>query len=482
MPKYLITVSGEIPLRSHRTRPRFYQRLIDNIEDAVEREGGKLIKSEILEAKILLESDREVGVLLAHIFGVHRVGRVLEYEFRDLKDLAEWVAKSSIERVRGKKFAVRVKRSGKHSFTSIDVAREVGSLLKPYSTGVDLENPEIVVEVEVRGNKVFLYEDSLRGPGGLPIGVEGWALVLFSGGFDSPVASWFTAKRGVFVDFLHFILGSTESTYYAFKIAQELACRWLYGYRPKFLIVDFRDVVAEVSKKVDWSYRQIALRALMYIAASKLAEKLNYDVLVTGESIGQTSSQTLRNLSSIERAVNLSKPILRPLIGFDKEEIIEYSRRIGLYDLSSRVFEACAIAPTRVATSASREDVLRELEKIDLNVLYKVLEAVRVYDLLASKPEVVVPESDLEIDFIPEDALVIDMRNPDSRRIKPIENATPMEEVVWSTIPRDKVIVLICKTGSASLLMAKTLREKGFKAYSYRGGALAYFKKACRVQ
>jgi len=482
LPKYLVTVSGEIPLRSHRTRPRFYRRLIENIEDAVEREGGKLIKSEILEAKILLESDREVGALLAHIFGVHRVGRVLEYEFRDLKDLAEWVARNSIERVRGKKFAVRVKRSGKHSFTSIDVACEVGSMLKPYSTGVDLENPEIVVEVEVRGNKVFLYEDSLRGPGGLPIGVEGYALVLFSGGFDSPVASWFTAKRGVFVDFLHFILGSTESTYYAFKVAQELASRWLYGYRPKFLIVDFRDVVAEVSKKVDWSYRQIALRALMYMAASKLAEKLNYDVLVTGESIGQASSQTLRNLSSIERAVNLSKPVLRPLIGFDKDEIIEYSRRIGLYDLSSRVLEACAIAPTKVVTSTSREDVLRELEKIDLNVLYKALEAVRVHDLLSSKPEVVVPESDLEIDFIPEDALVIDMRDPESRRIKPIEKAIPMEEVVWETIPRDKVIVLICKTGSSSLLMAKTLREKGFRAYSYRGGALAYFKKACRVK
>jgi len=157
-------VTGEIPLRSSRTRPRFYKVLIDNIRDAVERVGGRVNTIEILEAKILLDVDREVEEVLTRVFGVYRVGRVLEYEFRDLKDLAEWVASKAASYVQGKKFAVRVKRSGQHDFTSLDVAREVGALLKPFSKGVDLENPEVEVSLEVRGSRVFLYLDTATRP------------------------------------------------------------------------------------------------------------------------------------------------------------------------------------------------------------------------------------------------------------------------------------------------------------------------------
>jgi len=164
---------------------------------------------------------------------------------------------------------VRVKRSGQHKFTSLDVARKVGELLKPYSAGVDLENPEVTVELEVRGSVAYLYTRTIRGPGGLPVGVEGKALVLFSGGFDSPVAAWFTAKRGVKVDFLHYYMGSTLSTYYAFQVAKELAFKWLYGYQPVFILVDFTDIISEISRKVEWSYRQVVLRAVMYSVAEK---------------------------------------------------------------------------------------------------------------------------------------------------------------------------------------------------------------------
>ncbi|MEM4869330.1 MAG: THUMP domain-containing protein [Desulfurococcaceae archaeon] len=467
---YMVTVSGELPLRSSRTRPRFYRKLVENIRDALARSGIQVLNVEIENAKIVLSTDKDALNTLAQVFGVYRVGRVLSYEFRDLVDLAHWIAENARDMVAGRKFAVRVKRSGVHSFTSVDVAREAGSLLKPYSAGVDLENPDVVVEVEVRGSRAYLYRESTRGPRGLPTGVQGSALVLFSGGFDSPVAAWLTAKRGVYVDFLHFIMGSTQSSYYAYLVARELSWRWLHGYRPLFILVDFRDVVSEVVKKVDRTYRQVVLRALMYSAGLKIAENRGYSALVTGESIGQASSQTLVNIASIEAVVKPSKPILRPLLGYDKEEIVEFSRRIGLYDFSSKVAEMCAVAPTRATTRASPEEISEQLSRVDSSLIDRAVSSMRVVDVLSTSPEDAVLGDELEVDFIPENALVVDARSSRKESEKPIPGSILLSELDYSKLPRDRVIVLVCETGSISLLLARELREKGFKAYSLRGG------------
>lgn len=476
LPRYLVTVAGEIPLRSNRTRPRFYRVLIENIKDAVERAGGRVVEIRIIDAKILLETNVDVEHTVARVFGVHKVGKVLEYEFRDLKELANWVSEHSRSIVQGKTFAVRVKRSGSHSFTSLDVAREIGSILKPYSAGVNLENPDVTINLEVRGSKAYLYLDSTKGPGGIPIGVEGSALVLFSGGYDSPVAAWLAAKRGIKIDFLHFLMGSTQSSYYAFNVAKFLASNWLYGYRPRFILVDLRDLILEITKKVEWRLRQVILRAVMYTIASKIADEIGYDALITGESIGQASSQTLKNLLAIEKAVKSTRIILRPLLGFDKEEIISLSRRIGLYDLSSKVTEACAIAPTRVETAASVKEVEEELGKIDLTVINKVLSTYKVFDLLKTTPGEIIPLDEIEIDFIPEEALVIDMRSENERQSKPVPNAIPIGSIDIKKLSKDKIIVLICETGSKSYFLARALREDGFKAYSLKGGVRGYCK------
>lgn len=476
LPNYLVTVSGEAILKSSRSRPKFFNALIRNISDAVSRAGGRVISIDVVEAKIHLVTDVDAIDAISRVFGVYRVGRVLVYEFRDLSDLTRWVAENSKDVVVGRRFAVRVKRSGVHSFTSIDVAREVGALLKPFSSGVDLDNPEVVVEVEVRGSKAFLYRDSVKGPGGLPTGVEGRALVLFSGGFDSPVAAWYTARRGVEIGFLHFILGPLESTYNAFVVAKKLSFDWLYGYRPKFIAIDFRDVVKEIVEKVDWSYRQVVLRALMYLAASKIVEELGYDAIVTGESLGQASSQTLKNIAAIESCIRMSKPILRPLISFDKEEIIELSRRLGLYELSSKVVEACAIAPSKVVTAATSDGLSKRLGSIDMKVVEEALKKRIIVSVLEARSEDVIPETDIEIDFIPSNALIIDARKETGVGELPIGNAIPLNKVDFSSIPPDKPIIIICDTGGLSYIIAKELREKGFKAYSLRGGA-----KACKV-
>lgn len=476
MPEYLVTVTGELPLRSKRTRPRFYRALLENLRDAIHREGAQVLGYKVVEAKVFIATDKDVISRIAKVFGVCKVGRVLRCEFRDLVELVHWIYGNARDIVAGKKFAIRVKRSGVHPFTSIDVAREAGTLLKPVSAGVDLENPDAIVEVEVRGWTAYLYRETLRGPGGLPTGVEGKALVLFSGGFDSPIAAWMAAKRGIQVEFLHYVLGSLQPSYYAFLVAKELASKWLYGYKPKFISVDFRDIVAEITKKVEWSLRQVVLRALMYIIASKIASLGGYDSIVTGESVGQASSQTLRNLSAIERAVKPSTPILRPLLGLDKEEIINISRRIGLYELSLKVAEACTIAPSRVATSSTPEEVLQQLANIDHSLVESVLSRAKIISVLDATPMEVFPRDEIEIDFIPEGAIVVDIRSDSEKARKPIPGAVPIGDIDLSKVPSSAVVVIVCDTGSASYVLARTLREQGIRAYSLKGGVKGYHR------
>lgn len=474
LPSYLVTVTGEMPLRSSRTRPRFYKVLVENIIDALRRNGIRILSKRLVNAKIFIETDRDALEIITRVFGVYKAGKVLVFQFKDIDDLSSWVYEKARNMVLGKKFAVRVKRSGKHTFTSIDIARKVGALLKPHSAGVDLENFDVLIELEVRDSKIFLYEKKMEGPGGLPMGVEGKGLVLFSGGFDSPVAAWFSAKRGILVDFLHFIMGSIRPSYFAFIVAKNLASNWFFGYTPRFIVMDFRSIVTEVVKKVDWSYRQVALRALMYLVASKVASQLDYDVIITGESIGQASSQTLKNISAIERAVKPEVPILRPLLGFDKEEIIDYSRKIGLYELSSKVAEACVIAPHRVVTTSSPEEVLSQVQRIDLSIVDRAISNIRILDLLGSKPEDVIAPDEVEIDFIPSGAIILDLRSEIERMEKPIPGALPYHEIEPEKLPRDSVLVLVCETGNVSYMMAKMLRDLGIKAYSLKGGTKGF--------
>jgi len=474
LPTYLITVAGEIPLRSKKTRSRLYYRLIDNIRRRLARRNITLQVAKVIDAKILVETQVEALQELSRVFGVHRVSEVQVLEFRDLGELAKEIASRTIEHVRDRKFAVRVKRSGRHGFTSLDVAREVGALLKPYSKGVDLENPDIEVEVEVRGNKAYLYNNVAMGPGGLPLGSSGRALVLFSGSFDSPVAAWMIAKRGVEVDFLHYVMGSSEVSRQAFSVARKLSEEWLSSYNPRFITVDFTPLIAEIEERIEWSYRQVVLRALMYMVADKIATELGYNTIVTGEALSQASSQTLANLVAVESAVSPRSIILRPLIGFDKEEIIEYSRRIGLYDYSSRVAETCAIAPTHVVTRISSEKLKSLIERLDVRLVERMAGEYRVVDVFSASPEEAVPGYSEEIDSIPGDSIIIDVRSYEEYKRDALPGAIHLSMVDFNNLPRDKPVVLYCTTGGISLLLARELRGKGFKAYSLRGGLARY--------
>ncbi len=478
MRKYLVTVSGEIVLKSARTRPRFFRALTRNIVDALKREGITDFKVIIDGARIFVETEGDATEVLTRVFGVYRVGEAVEFEFTDLRDLAAKIADVAKEDVRGKKFAVRVHRVGNHDFTSMDVAREAGAALYPYSAGVDLTNPEVTVWVEVRGEKAYVYKGRVRGPGGLPIGVEGRALALFSGGFDSPVASWYVARRGVEVHFLHFVFASPQATYLAVEVAKVLAKRWLHGYRPRMYVVDFTEVIEAVRKEVKHSYRQVVLRALMYRAAELLANKAGFDALITGETIGQASSQTLQNLHAIEKVVNPTIPIIRPLAGMDKEEIIELSRRVGTHDLSARVTEACAIAPSMVTTRAKKGELASELAKVPGNLIEKAVHDAKVLDVMEADPMSALPSDSVEIDFVPEGAVIVDVRSKEQWVKDGVPGSTHISELHRIKDIQKRPVILYCDRGNLSYLTALSLRREGIQAFSFKGGTDS-LRKVC---
>ena len=366
---FYAALAGEIVLKSDRVRPRFQARLVENLVAAFKKFGARCERPAIIQARLVgrcdSDNDLERAVLAAtHTFGIHgsTVAHVVEYH--DLRELAERVRLVAAEWVRGKKFAVRAKRTGVEGFTSLDVAREVGSALYSYSAGVDLENPEVEVFVEVRGDKAYIHKGFRPGPGGLPIGVEGRGLALFSGGLDSPVAAWMAAKRGIEVDLLHFILASPRSLEDAKRVAKRLVELWLHGYNPRLYVVDFRAVTEAIRTSVRRDYAQVVLRAAMFKAAELIAEKQGYQALFTGESIGQVSSQTLHNLYALARVVPLQVPLIRPLAGLDKEEIISIGRRIGIYEEAAKTKEYCRLGSGPVTTRARPETLRVEYEKV----------------------------------------------------------------------------------------------------------------------
>ncbi len=468
--KHLITVSGEIVLKSRRSRPRFYRKLLRNLESALKEGGLKTFSVSIDGAKIVVDSPVNASDIIKNVFGVYRVEEVIETSFRDLADLSSKIADEVRDEVRGKRFAVRVKRTGTHPFTSLDVERAVGELLLPNSSGVDLKNPDVTVRVEVRGSKAFIVKRRVEGVGGLPVGVEGRVLSLYSGGFDSPVASWFIARRGAEVHFLHFFLGDAKATCLAMRSMKVFSRRWLPGVKPRAFFADMTELVEAIVKGVKPPYRQVVLRALMLKVGDEIASRFGYDAIVTGEILGQASSQTLANLKAVEALIRPRIPVVRPLIGMDKEEVIRKAEAVGTAEISGKMGEPCAISKGWVVTKAKLKALRDEYGKIPTDLIDKCVERVKVVDVVEAGECDGLPESSLTINYIPENAVLVDVRPPQASRETPVDRAVTLDELRNIESLRSKVVILFCDSGFRSYLLAKELRRKGIKAFSFEGG------------
>lgn len=360
-----ITLSGDIFLKSRRTQPGMIRRVLANVRQAIEEAGCDTSLEKLGSHRFAIDAGNltdDIVERVTRVFGVASVNEVLELDGGDLDQLAAEVARHSRDRVAGHTFGIRVRRRGSHPWRSYDLACKAGDLLVEAGGRVNLDNPEEPVEITVLDNRAFLVVERHRGPGGLPVGTQEPLLVLISGGYDSVVAAWMMMSRGTPVEFVHFALSCSQSDH-ALAVARLLWERWGYGTDPTVHVVEFQHVKEALIEHVDVRMRQVALKVLMARAASQIAKEQGILALVTGDALGQVSSQTLPHLVGVSDAADV--PLLRPLLGLPKESIIDFARRIGTADISARAQEVCDLSEGRpVATGARPYQVGRSVEKV----------------------------------------------------------------------------------------------------------------------
>jgi thiamine biosynthesis protein ThiI len=473
----LLRFSGEIATKAKPTRARFERRLLQNLSEALRAEGIPA-RTWRTRNRIFVETDDPgAPAVLSRLFGVQSLSVALVEPAEKLEQVVETGTRLFRDAVAGRRFAVRARRVGDRSRIALDaraVERALGAALLPGAACVDLDQPEFTARIELHEGDALFCTESWRGPGGLPLDVEGRAVALVSGGFDSAVAAWQLLRRGVRLDYVFCNLGGRAHQMGTLRVAKVLADRWSYGGKPRLHAVDFEAVAAEIRAHTKTRYWQVILKRQMLRAADAIARETGADALVTGEAVGQVSSQTLPNLATISRATSV--PILRPLVGANKDEIIRAAEHIGTAALSAVVDEYCAMVPARPATQAKLARVEFEESKLDPEILARAVAERAVFDLRALDPDAE-RHPELELEEVPAEATVIDVRSkaayagwhwPDALRLD-LDAAL----AAYPSFPKDRSYLLYCEFGLKSAHLVEAMRAAGLEAWHFRGGLKA---------
>ncbi|KZN51433.1 tRNA uracil 4-sulfurtransferase ThiI [Pseudoalteromonas luteoviolacea] len=484
MLKFIVKLHPEIVIKSKSVRKRFTKILEKNIKLLLGRVDEKVFVKNNWDNITVVSQLCDDTTRLALIDGLKRVPgvtlflEVQEVSFETLDDIYQHTLPLVREQIENKTFCVRVKRQGKHDFTSSDVERYVGGGLNQNveTASVKLTRPEETVKIEIKDQFAYIVRAQYRGLGGFPLPTQEDVLSLMSGGFDSGVASYQMIRKGARTHFLFFNLGGAAHEIGVKQVSHYLWKQYSSTHKVKFITVDFEPVVAEILENVENSQMGVILKRMMMRAGSAVAQKLGIQALVTGESIGQVSSQTLANLSVIDRVTETL--ILRPLIQNDKEEIIRIAREIGTCEMAEAMPEYCGVISKKPTVKAVLEKIEAEEANFDFDVLNTVVDNAVIKDIrdieVEAKEEVKEAENVKEL---PENAVVVDIRSPEE------EDADPLEiegiEVIhlpffrlatkFGDLPQDKDYYLYCSKGVMSQLQALILHENGFtKVKVYR--------------
>ncbi|MDY5730356.1 MAG: tRNA uracil 4-sulfurtransferase ThiI [Eubacteriales bacterium] len=366
MKKLVLVRFGEIFLKGL-NRPYFIKMLVDRIKNVVNQYQAK-VWFEDSRVYVSDFNEENLEAIISHIqkvFGVYSLSVAVELEDKNVDTICKY-ATELMQNVSGT-FKVQAKRSDKKfPMDSPQINAHVGGfvLARNKNLSVDIFKPQHVLYVEVR-TKVYLYTEHIPAVGGMPVGTNGKATLLLSGGIDSPVAGWMIAKRGVEINAVHFHSApytserALQKVLDLAKIISESACGI------KVHVIPFTEIQLEIHEKCQDDLTTLIMRRYMMKIAEKIALKEKSLGLITGESIGQVASQTMQALLTTDAAVNL--PVYRPLIGFDKQDIIAIAEKIGTFETSSLPYEDCCtvFTPKHPKTKPNLSFIEKQETKLD---------------------------------------------------------------------------------------------------------------------
>lgn len=369
MRKLLMVRYGEIYLKGL-NRPYFLRALVGRVREAAKPFGGKVW---LHDARVFVSDMNDPEGCMERVrkvFGVHSVCPAIEMEKDDFDGICQQ-AELMMRPLSGT-FKVESRRADKHYFLdSPQINRQVGEYVLMRNEDhlkVDVHKPEHVLSIEIR-DQAYLYCQVYPAVGGMPVGTGGKAALLLSGGIDSPVAGYMIAKRGVQLVAVHYHSFPYTSEFAKQKVLDLAKILSDYCCGIKVYVVPFTEIQMQIHEKCPEDYTTLIMRRYMMRIAERIARKEECLALITGESVGQVASQTMEALATTDQVVEM--PVFRPLIGFDKIDIIEYARKIGTYETSSLPYEDCCtvFTPKHPATKPKMAKILEGEGNLDQEAL-----------------------------------------------------------------------------------------------------------------
>jgi len=492
--KYIIKISPEITIKSKPVRKRSVLLLKNNIT--------KHLRFNDIKAHITWNWDRiELEWLDERIPKILKqipwIANYMEVEWFSLPEKEEEIFDFAFNKAKDyflnkidwKSFVVRVKRVWNHDFRSLDLEKYIGWGLLKFSTNsrVQLKNSDITVKIDIKEKKIFIVKNIIQWLWGYPVWFQDRVLSLISGWFDSGVSTFSMMKRWCEVDYLFFNLWWSAHEMWVKQVSYYLWKTFSVPHKKaRFICVNFEDLIKELLTKVNHRFRWILLKRYMLKIASMLS-KNHYYAIVKWDSLGQVSSQTLKNMHVIDKASD--DLVLRPLIWFNKQEIVDISSQIWTYNFACNMPEYCWVISDKPATGAKLEDILEEEKNILDDVLIKAFEE-RKTEFVSEMMEKykIKEEIDLEIAFLPwKGEVVVDLREDLEKNIMPLklENTKIIEipffdiNSQFKLLDQSKTYLFYCEKGILSKLHGLYLKEKWFN--NIKMLKLVKSEKECKI-
>ena len=374
MKEIILIKVGEIVLKGLNRR-QFEDKLLKNIRNTIKHLGSFEVKISQSTISVIPQDEfidlDEVSDRISKVFGIVTYSRAAQCPEKTLESVMETAVDYLGDTLsETKTFKVEARRSDKKfPYKSPEICREVGAaILRAYPhLKVDVRNPELVVNVEIRDYHAYVRGKALRGAGGIPVGTGGNAAILISGGIDSPVAAFMMAKRGVRLTAIHFASPPYTSERAEQKVVKLLRKVAKYSGDMAMYTVPFTEIQETIRRKCPEEYFTLIMRRLMMKISERVAKEHKCSALITGESLGQVASQTIYAIACTDAATTM--PVFRPLIGMDKQEIIDISYKIDTYETSIEPYEDCCtvFTPRHPRTKPVLERVIEAEEKGDFD-------------------------------------------------------------------------------------------------------------------